>query len=272
MLFINSRKLEPTIFPDKTSQVWKLPEELLTSCWSRPSWHPVADINWHFEDEREIIQLGQLKDILEANNIQAWLHIHYLPYGRQDKNISNNATFALHTFARILNLMRFSKVVIDDPHSDVAIKLIRNSAASYPTDVVNSIYVKEQIDLVCYPDKGALAKYKEIYPYPFVYGEKDRDLLTGRIVGYNLVGEVNDKNILIVDDLCDGGMTFRILAKDLLAAGAKKVILFVSHGIFSNGLSVLFESGINKVYTPNDMRETTYTAKKAVKEFSDASE
>jgi ribose-phosphate pyrophosphokinase len=47
--------------------------------------------------------------------------------------------------------------------------------------------------------------------------------------------------------------TFKILAKDLLANGAKKVVLFVSHGIFSKGIDTLFESGIHKVYTKDGL-------------------
>jgi phosphoribosylpyrophosphate synthetase len=39
------------------------------------------------------------------------------------------------------------------------------------------------------------------------------------------------------------------LAKDLLAAGAKSVVLFVTHGIFSKGTRTLFESGISRVFT-----------------------
>jgi phosphoribosylpyrophosphate synthetase len=44
-------------------------------------------------------------------------------------------------------------------------------------------------------------------------------------------------------------MTFKLLAKDLLAAGVKEVNLFVSHGIFSKGLRTLKESNIKRVFT-----------------------
>ena len=52
----------------------------------------------------------------------------------------------------------------------------------------------------------------------------------------------------MVDDLCDGGATFILLAKELLSKGAKEVHLFVSHGIFSRGLGVLFDAGIKRVF------------------------
>ena len=81
-----------------------------------------------------------------------------------------------------------------------------------------------------------------------MYGEKVRDQLTGNIVRYKIVGEPVGKNVLIIDDICDGGMTFKLLAKDLLAAGAKSVVLFVTHGLFSKGLQTLKDSGIQRIY------------------------
>lgn len=51
---------------------------------------------------------------------------------------------------------------------------------------------------------------------------------------------------LIVDDICDGGGTFVGLAKELRAAGATRVYLYVTHGIFSKRLPL---EGIDHVYT-----------------------
>jgi hypothetical protein len=46
----------PTIFPDKTSQVWNLPEEII-NCTD-------IQIIWNFEAEREIIDLYSIKALL----------------------------------------------------------------------------------------------------------------------------------------------------------------------------------------------------------------
>jgi ribose-phosphate pyrophosphokinase len=46
-------------------------------------------------------------------------------------------------------------------------------------------------------------------------------------------------NLIILDDICDGGQTFVELAKHLKAQGAKAIYLYITHGIFSKGLSVL---------------------------------
>jgi len=79
--------------------------------------------------------------------------------------------------------------------------------------------------------------------------KKTRDQSTGHITDYKLSGEVEGKSVLIVDDICDGGMTFKLLAEELMEAGAVHINLYVTHGIFSKGLRTLFESGIEDVFT-----------------------
>jgi ribose-phosphate pyrophosphokinase len=148
--------------------------------------------------------------------------------------------------------LKFDKVFIIDPHSKEATKLIKNSIALYPKSSIEETLFKNNIDLIVYPDKGALEKYTKAYDHlnvPFIYGEKVRDQLTGKITHYEVVGDPQDKSILICDDICDGGATFIILTKELLRLGAKKVFLFVSHGLFSNGTQILFENGIQKIIT-----------------------
>lgn len=249
MILVNGSPVNTTVFPDNTSQVWQVKQiELPDTNW--------VYITWEYVHEGEFMQLAQLKMLLEARGFRSALKIKYLPYARQDKEVSNTATFALRSFAQLLNTLNFEEIIIMDPHSLVAIDLIKNSRAIYPVEQVMKIANMMEADLFCYPDHGAVVKYtgggdvqKEIYDYPCTYGEKVRDQLTGNILSYRLTGDVKDKKVLIVDDICDGGMTFKLLAKDLLAAGATEVNLFVTHGIFSKGLRTLHESGINKVFT-----------------------
>ena len=241
MISINGESLPVTIFPDNTSQVWKLPPHLLSS--------PVTEVFWEYTHEGEFMQIAQLKALLDQTNTFTVLSIKYLPYARQDKAVDNELTFALQVFAKQLNSLEFNNVIILDPHSNEALELIDNSEAVFPMDEISKVIIDEKIGLVCYPDAGALRKYAELYDYPYIHGEKVREQSTGYITHYELKGDPKGKNVLIVDDICDGGMTFKILAKDLLASGANSVVLFVTHGIFSKGTRTLFDSGIAKVYT-----------------------
>lgn len=240
MIYLNGLLVTPTIFPDHTSQVWKV---------GNLKKEDNAIVVWEYNSESEFIHLAQLKTLLDSYNISTSLELLYLPYGRQDKEVSNNTTFALTTFSNLLNSLNFKHIYINDPHSKKALELIYNSEDFYPTRLVNKVYHNNNIDLVCYPDKGALHKYMEIYSFPFVYGEKTRDQETGNIINYKLCGDVKDSNVLIIDDICDGGATFITLAESLYKNGAKNVNLFVTHGIFSKGVVPLFKANINNIYT-----------------------
>jgi ribose-phosphate pyrophosphokinase len=243
MIYLNGEPVNVTLFPDNTSQVWKLDENHFNQ--------ERATIRWEFSHEGEFIQLVQLKHLLDRSIIRIYLQLSYLPYGRQDKEVSNDATFALHSFSRMINQLYFAEVFIMDPHSKEALRLINRSQAIYPHGPLQQALYAVDSDMIVYPDHGALTKYANIYaPHlPYIYGEKVRDQATGYISSYKLVGDCQGNKVMIVDDICDGGKTFEILAKDLHDAGALEVNLFVTHGLFTKGLQPLKRARINRIFT-----------------------
>ena len=88
------------------------------------------------------------------------------------------------------------------------------------------------------------------------FGVKERNLKTGEIIKYDIVGgDMKGKDVIIVDDLCSGGGTFVEAAKALKEAGAKRVYLAVTHcelNIF-NGAILRENSDIEKVYTTDSI-------------------
>lgn len=244
-IYVNDVLITPTFFPDNTSQVWKIPEEIFENF--------IIHIRWEFENEAEFIHLAQLKDLFDSRQKNPYLEIEYLPYARQDKEVSNNSTFALRTFAKLLNSLDFPGIFITDPHSETALKLINKSVPYFP----NFQQYTNKETLYCFPDKGAVEKYTTncYLKNHYIYGLKVRNQLTGNITDYQLVGNPKDKDILIVDDICDGGGTFIQLTKLLKEKGARNVDLYVSHGLFTKGTKVLYDVGIRTIYTKNGLFE-----------------
>jgi ribose-phosphate pyrophosphokinase len=239
----------PTIFPDGTSQVWKLPENVLLQT---PVQYQDYQVVWYFENEAEIIHVLQLADLVYSIiRCSPTLIIPFLPYGRQDKKTSNQTTFALNTFTYALS-HKFAGIITFDAHGG-------------RSETIKSIDIDDQIaasilhgnpDLVCFPDKGATKRGYELNGVPSFNLEKTRNQSTGDIEGLvcSLPLNLTDKRILIVDDLCDGGKTFIVAAKLLYNMGAISVDLYVTHGIFSKGLHVLTESGkISNIYTTDSI-------------------
>ena len=78
----------------------------------------------------------------------------------------------------------------------------------------------------------------------------------GEVSEFKIIGEVQDKDVLIVDDIVDSGNTLIEAAKKLREEGARKVYAYCTHGIFSenagekirNELDLMMVS--NSIYQP----------------------
>lgn len=240
MITVNGININPTMFPDNTSQIWHLPDEIMTS--------RRALIDWDFTHEGELMHIAQLRDLFEQHGIYTALHMMYLPYGRQDKAISNNKTFALETFSRLINAMNFDRVSVLDPHSRMC-ELIDRIQIVEPTEYINRAIEACSPTLICYPDRGARSRYESTVSFKSIHAAKTRNQQTGEIEGLKLMGDPSSEKVLIVDDLCDGGMTFIRLAERLYLGAAAEVNLYVTHGIFSKGLEPLLKAGIKRIFT-----------------------
>jgi ribose-phosphate pyrophosphokinase len=67
------------------------------------------------------------------------------------------------------------------------------------------------------------------------------------------------KDIIIIDDICDGGATFINIAKEIqkqyeLTTPKPKIYLIVTHGIFSKGLEELGEY-FESIYCTNSYQD-----------------
>jgi ribose-phosphate pyrophosphokinase len=241
MIKLNGYLITPTIFPDKTSQVWKIDEQFIGDVY--------PTITWEFENEAEFLHVAQLKFLLDhtLGFKDATLELPYLPYARQDKPVTNTSTFAFMPFVHLLNSLGFKQVKVFDPHNvELAQKCIENVKIEMPH---HELFLKELNAMPVYPDYGASLRYHAADRGVIVF-DKDREPLTGVIRGISLVeGIIEHCSYLIIDDLCDGGRTFIEVAKKLYEGGAKEVHLYVSHGIFSKGLEPLREAGIKRIFT-----------------------
>jgi ribose-phosphate pyrophosphokinase len=92
---------------------------------------------------------------------------------------------------------------------------------------------------------------------PIAFGIKNRDWKTGEILGLDVVGaDVNDKKVLIVDDICSKGFTFYYSAEKLRDLGASDVRLYITHcedNIQNGRLLDEDVDVISKVYTTDSI-------------------
>jgi ribose-phosphate pyrophosphokinase len=208
-----------------------------------------------------LVQLMMVNDALKRlvnNSIDIELVIPYFPYARQDRVCVEGEAFGAAVMAEFINSLGFNKVTIWDAHSKISPSLINNVVNVAQLEILQRCDALTQriatgeLILVS-PDAGASKKTEAIAKaYPdsakVIQARKRRDLETGTIIKTEVEGDIAGKQLLIVDDICDGGRTFIELAKVLKAAGASYIGLFVTHGIFSKGIEV-FEGLIDEIYT-----------------------
>jgi ribose-phosphate pyrophosphokinase len=181
----------------------------------------------------------------------------YFPYARQDRVMAQREPFSLKIFAELVNGLKLDYVEVWDPHSDVVPALLNECVVIPQWDIAkraipDEYFANENVIFVS-PDAGAYKKLSKLIPddQRIAIGVKNRDTL-GKITGTNFYSPVSvvGRTCVIVDDICDGGRTFIELAKKLKEAGAAVVVLYITHGIFSQGLEPLREH-IDFIYTTN---------------------
>ena len=213
----------------------------------------------------EVFVLMNLKNVLDNVIARAAtlidsrvvLYLPYLPYARHDRPMHNFDSHGLKVFCNLINSLNFHNVVIHDCHSDVGIGLL-NNCVNVPqdrllSDFSDNILQINNIDYIIAPDNGAVKKASKIakeFQLPLITCLKERDLATGHIAKYRILDPIEKPGkALIVDDICDGGATFNILAKSLKEdTPVTEISLYVTHGIFSKGLDELFEN-IDHIYS-----------------------
>ena len=176
---------------------------------------------------------------------QIFVLIPYFPAARQDRLTTTGESLSIKVYAQILNQIGLAKVIVFDPHSDVTAALLDNCQVIPNFEFIKQVieHLPKPITLLA-PDAGAAKKIYQLSTFlnglDVVECGKIRDAKTGDLSGFKVFADdLQGKNCLIVDDICDGGGTFLGLARVLKSKNVGDLYLAVSHGIFSKGLSIL---------------------------------
>lgn len=184
--------------------------------------------------------------------------IPYFPAARQDRVMISGEALSVKVYADIINSLNLNKIQVFDPHSEVTPALLNNCEVITNYNFIQQVIknIGKEVILIS-PDGGALKKIYKVSEYlggiKVIECSKSRDVKTGRLTGFKVYSEdLEGKDCLIVDDICDGGGTFIGLAEELKSKNAGNLYLAVSHGIFSKGFDNL--KVFKKIYTTNSFK------------------
>lgn len=191
-------------------------------------------INDNLMEFRQMIDAAKRSD---AEKITAILP--YLPYSRQDRISEEGEALTAKMVANDIVSAGADKVITFDLHStqiqgfyDIPVKNL--SAVPLFAD-----YFRNKGDLdsfvVVSPDAGGIKRAKNLsaeLKVPMAIIDKDR-VEHNKATAISIVGNVEGKNCILVDDMIDTGGTITAAVKMIKDKGAKDVYICATHGIFS---------------------------------------
>lgn len=254
MITLNNYEISVSHFPDVT-QCIKFPVHCTST---------INTICWFYDSDEELFTLASVVDYVKRNadkNSLLVLDIPYLPNARMDRIKNKNENFSLKVFANFINSFGFDKVITHNVHSNVSEALINNIEVVDDDNLVMDAITDSKPDVIFFPDEGACKRYSDLEAVkesnlPIAFGIKKRDWKSGKILGLDVISDVNlhDKTVLIVDDICSAGGTFKFSAMKLKGLGAKDVKLYISHceDNIQNG-ELLKTDLISKIYTTDSI-------------------
>ncbi|BET34893.1 MULTISPECIES: ribose-phosphate diphosphokinase [Wolbachia] len=185
--------------------------------------------------------------------------IPYYGYSRQDRVIKNNnmqSALSAKLTANLIQTAGANSVAAIDLHSSQIEGFfdIPVTNLSCFEVFVNSIY-KENLAIVA-PDVGAIGRARAFAKILEEKHKLDNDIVVvdkyrekaGTSEVMNVIGEVANKNCVIVDDIVDSGGTLCNAALALKNRGAKSVVSCITHGILSgNAVEKISSSSLDKL-------------------------
>jgi len=218
----------------------------------------------------DVLTIRAVVDSMADNgweNLPIYLLLPYLPGARADRGVP----FGANLYGKFIAEGDFSHIIILDPHSAVMPELMSNGhSRRYVIEVPFERIIRKEIqdassdtrpqtyDGVIAPDAGAVkraTRAARVMGVPVYRAGKTRDFATGALTGFHMEDKLpTTGKFLLVDDICDGGGTFRGLAQAIKRTHPMvELDLWVTHGIFSNEttLKLMLEQNFTTIHTTN---------------------
>ncbi len=167
--------------------------------------------------------------------------IPYFGYARQDRRSSGRTPISAKLVANMITQAGADRVLTLDLHANQI-----QGFFDIPTDnlygapvMMRDIKERYALDntMVVSPDVGGVGRARALakrIDAPLAIVDKRRER-PGESEVMNVIGNVEGRSCILVDDIIDSGGTLVNAAEALLARGAKDVTAYITHGVLSGG-------------------------------------
>jgi len=183
--------------------------------------------------------------------------IPYFGYSRQDRKDRPRVPISASLIAGLIEFAGADRILTVDIHSEQEPGFVEipwdNLYSSYSFLPQLKKYFGSNL-IVASPDKGGVLKaafYADLLDADGVaIVFKERDVMKkNESKALDMIGDVKDKDVLIVDDMIDTAGTICDAAKLIKERGAKSVSAAAAHGLFSDpAIEIITNSPLNKIF------------------------
>ena len=201
-----------------------------------------------------------------AKNVTAV--IPYFGYARQDRKVAPRTSISAKVVANLISNAGASRVVTVDLHAGQIQGFFDMPVDNLFATPIFARHIKNKSKLknvICVaPDVGGVERTRALsrrINSAIAIIDKRRPT-PGKSEVMNLVGNVKNKNCIIVDDIIDSGGTIVNAAKALKEKGAKDVYVYITHAVLSgNAVEKIQASKIKKLITTDTIDNSKKIAK-----------
>ena len=168
--------------------------------------------------------------------------IPYFGWARQDRKDKPRVSIGAKLVADLLSVAGIDRFITMDLHADqiqgffnIPVDHLYASAVFLP--YIESLKLKDLV--IATPDVGGSKRASTFSKYlgvPLVLCNKSREK-ANEVASMQIIGDVTDKNVVLVDDIVDTAGTIPKAANIMLDAGAKSVRAIASHCVMSDPAS-----------------------------------
>ena len=196
-----------------------------------------------------------------AKNITAV--IPYFGYARQDRKVVPRTSISAKLVSNLITNAGANRIVTVDLHSGQIQGFFDIPVDNLFTTPLFTRYIKKNLknkNLICVsPDVGGVQRTRGLATkinVDLAIIDKRR-LQPGKSQVMRIIGNVQNKECIIVDDIIDSGGTIVNAVDALIREGAKSVYVFVTHAVLSGeAINKIKKSKINKLIITDSIDNT----------------
>lgn len=246
----NLVKSEIRVFPDGESKITLIGKISKKKSIVLQSIYPPVDTN--------LVQVLSLITKAKENSSEVIAVIPYMGYARQDREFLPGEIVTMKVLGKLFKSAGASKIIVVDIHSSIGLKhfSIKTKNVTAIPDLVG-FFKKLSLKnpLVVSPDQGGKERAKEFakeFNSDYIALEKTRDRKTGKVKIKTKNLEVENRDLILVDDIISTGGSIIKATQFLKKQKCKKIYVACTHALLMNDAEKkIKKAGVTNIISTN---------------------